>query len=163
MLSGWGSSNCHAPRKCCACASVPLLAGIIIWSVKRTQLAGTAAYPQTVWNNIDVVGLQSDRTGCHGRRRTLPLSLGLWIWFQSEIHFHVFTTDRPTTNETNSLLTHTPAHQFSPLCLHQSIFSWLVKKFLALANCRSSLLCSHASGIGRVQFTFSCSLISCAI
>jgi hypothetical protein len=163
MLSGWGSSNCHAPRKCCACASVPLLAGIIIWSVKRTQLVGTAAYPQTVWNNIDVVGLQSDRTGCHGRRRTLPLSLGLWIWFQSKIHFHVFTTDRPTTNETNSLLTHTPAHQFSPLCLHQSIFSWMVKKCRALANYISSLLCPHASGIGRVQFTFSWSLISWAI
>lgn len=87
MLSGWGSSTCHASRKCCACAPVELLAGIIIWSVKRTQLAGAAAYPQTVWNNIDVVRLRSDCTGCHGRRRTLPLSLGLWIWYQSEIHF----------------------------------------------------------------------------
>jgi hypothetical protein len=52
---------------------------------------------------------------------------------------------KPTTRS------HTPQpHQFGPLCLHQSIFSWLVKIFRAFANFRSSLLCPHASAVGRV-------------
>ena len=33
------------------------------------------------------------------------------------------------------LMKPTPHSHSSPLCFHQSIFSWLVKKFRAVANC----------------------------